>query len=266
MIPLINIRNSTYHQFDKKLSNLKRKSTFTKFNYNLFKLNENFKEQNSKIGFKNTKSQKRTGNIYLDNMMIIENCSKKKNRKNNKKISLILKRPKEINNMTNFKTEFNLALMPKRVKIYRCQNFNNLSSEISKSDLNNINTKSIERKENLKKNLNININYLSLIDRPNIANHYVKKEDDNFSDCFSLKGIMLDIKKKIKENKYNVNKIFGEFDKQIVQEQYLVERFYEMKKNNKKRKSMNKLKKNSRNQTILSKFDKKLNSNKNNFK
>ena len=52
---------------------------------------------------------------------------------------------------------------------------------------------------------------------------------------------MLDIKKKIKENKYNVNKIFGEFDKQIIQEQYLVERFYEMKKNDKKGKSMNKL-------------------------
>jgi hypothetical protein len=77
---------------------------------------------------------------------------------------------------------------------------------------------------------------------------------------------MLDIKKKIKENKYNVNKIFGEFDKQIIQEQYLVERFYQMKKNNTKGKSMNKLKTNSRNQTFLSKFDKILNSNKNNFK
>ena len=78
---------------------------------------------------------------------------------------------------------------------------------------------------------------------------------------------MLDLKKKIKENKYNVNKIFGEFDKQIVQEQYLIERFYEMKKNNKKGKSMNQLRKNLKNKKLLTNFEKIMsNNNKNKFK
>ena len=251
MIPLINIRNSSFQRFENKLSNLKRKSTFTKFNYNLFKLNENFREKNTKIGFKNTMPVKKTGNIYLDNMMIIESCSKEKNRRNDKKLSLILKRPKKTNNVTNFKTEFNIALISKRVKTFRYQNFNNLSKENYKNDLNYINPKSSERKENLKRNLNINIQNSNFNEQNKITNHSDKKEDDNFSDCQSLKGIMLDIKKKIKENKYNVNKIFGEFDKQIIQEQYLVERFYEMKKNNEKGKSMNKLRKNLKNQKFL---------------
>ena len=255
MIPLINTRNS-YQQFKNKLSNLKRKSTFTKFNYNLFKLNENFRDKNTKIGFKNTMPVKKTGNIYLDNMMIIENCSKEKSRKNNKKLSLILKRPAKINNVTNFKTEFNIGLIPKRVKNFKCQNFNSLISENNKTDLNYIDLKSLERKEDLKRNLNINIQNPNFNEQQKTSNHSTKKEDDNFSDCQSLKGIMLDIKKKIKENKYNVNKIFGEFDKQIIQEQYLVERFYEMKKNDKKGKSMNKLRQKLKNQKLLTNFDK----------
>ena len=248
MIPLINIRNSSIQRFENKLSNLKRKSTFTKFNYNLFKLNENFRDKNTKLGFKNTMPLKKTGNIYLDNMLIIENCSKEKIRKNSKKLSLILKRPKKINNETNLKTEFNIALMAKRVKIFKCQNFNSLTSENSKNDFNYINLKSLDRKENLKRNLNINTQNSNFNEQHKITEHSTKKEEDNFSDCKSLKGIMLDIRKKIKESKYNVNKIFGEFDKQIIQEQYLIERFYEMKKYNKKGKSMNKLSINLKNQ------------------
>ena len=67
---------------------------------------------------------------------------------------------------------------------------------------------------------------------------------------------MIDIKKKIKENTYNVNKIFDEFDKQIVQEQYLIERFYEMKKNITEKNRTNNLKKKIKNKQILSNFDK----------
>ena len=71
---------------------------------------------------------------------------------------------------------------------------------------------------------------------------------------------MIDIKKKIKENKFNVDRIFGEFDKQMVQEQYLVERFYEMKKDN-----LAGLKKKFKNKKILSNFDKIVKSHPNTF-
>ena len=67
---------------------------------------------------------------------------------------------------------------------------------------------------------------------------------------------MIDIKKKIKENTYNMNKIFDEFDKQIVQEQYLIERFYEMKKGITEKNRANSLKKKIKNKQILSNFDK----------
>jgi hypothetical protein len=67
---------------------------------------------------------------------------------------------------------------------------------------------------------------------------------------------MIDIKKKIKENTYNVNKIFDEFDKQIVQEQYLIKRFYEMKKSITEKNRTNNLKKKIKNKQILSNFDK----------
>ena len=63
--------------------------------------------------------------------------------------------------------------------------------------------------------------------------------DDDFSDCKSLKGIILSIKRKIMENRYKVNKTFNEFDKQILQDQYLIERFYEMKKSVSNRRKIN---------------------------
>ena len=77
---------------------------------------------------------------------------------------------------------------------------------------------------------------------------------------------MIDIKKKIKENKYNVNRIFGEFDKQIVQEQYLIERFYEMKKSFTNKNNLSKLKRSIKNKKILSNFDKIIKGNIKNFK
>ena len=125
--------------------------------------------------------------------------------------------------------------------------------------------KSNEARENLRKNLNINISNSNYNISPQIANNYVKKEEDDYSDCHSLKGVMIDIKKKIKENKFNVNRIFGEFDKQIVQEQYLIERFYEMKKNLLNRNNMNNLKKNFNNKKLLSNFDKIVKSTPKNF-
>ena len=73
MIPSLNIMSPSYHQID-KIFFRRQKNTYTRFNYNLFKLNENFREKSAKIGFKNMLSQKKTGNIYLDNMMIIESC------------------------------------------------------------------------------------------------------------------------------------------------------------------------------------------------
>ena len=265
MIPALNLCNSSKYQLD-KISNVNSKNTFTSFNYKLFKLNQNFREKSAKIGFNNIITQKKTGNIYLDNMMIVENYSKEKNRRNNKRITLILKKPKEINKKSNFKTEFNLALLPKRIKLKNYKNFNSLSSENSKSDKNYFNEKSRERREILKKNLNINISNSNYNLSPRIANNYIKKVDDTYSDCHSLKGVMIDIKKKIKENKFNVNRIFGEFDKQIVQEQYLIERFYEMKKSISNKNKLNKLKKNFKNQKILSNFDKIIKGNINKFK
>ena len=131
--------------------------------------------------------------------------------------------------------------------------FHKLSSENSKSNNNYFDMKS---RENLKKNLVINISNSNLNIPRQIANNYVKKVDDNYSDCHSLKGVMIDIKKKIKENKYNVNRIFGEFDKQMIQDQYLVERFYEMKKKLISGNKLTKLKKNFKNKKILSNFDK----------
>ena len=251
MIPSLNMRSPTYYHFN-KFFRTNRKSTFTKFNYKLFKLNENFREKNAKI-FKNILPQKKTGNKYLDNMMIIENCSKEKNRRNNKRLTLSVKRFKEGFKNNNYQTDFNLALIPLKDKINRYKYFISLSSENSKSEKNYFEMNS---RDNLKKNLNINISNSNYNVPQQIANNYVKKDDDNYSDCHSLKGVMIDIKKKIKENKFNVNRIFGEFDKQIVQDQYLIERFYEMKKNLINGNKMNKLKKNIQNKKILSNFDK----------
>ena len=125
MIPSLKLWSPSRYQLD-KLSNLNRKNTYTRFNYNLFKLNENFREKSAKIGFNNIIKRKKTGNIYLDNMMIIENCSKEKNRRNNKRLTLILKKPNETNKNNNFQTDFNLALIPKRIKINRYKYFNSL--------------------------------------------------------------------------------------------------------------------------------------------
>ena len=266
MIPSLNIRSPSFSQLG-KIFKIKQKNTFTKYNYNLFKLNEKFREKSARIGFKNILPQKKTGNIYLDNMMIIENCSKEKSKRNNKRLTLSLKKYKEVskNNNNNYQKGFNLALIPLKDKINRYKYYTYLSNENSKSDKNYFELKSNEARENLKKNLNINISNSNYNMSPQIANNYVKKEEDDYSDCHSLKGVMIDIKKKIKENKFNVNRIFGEFDKQIVQEQYLIERFYEMKKNLLNRNNMNNLKKNFNNKKLLSNFDKIVKSTPKNF-
>ena len=85
--------------------------------------------------------------------------------------------------------------------------------------------------------------------------------EDTLSDSNSLKGIMIEIKKKLKENRFNVNRMIHEFDKQMVQDQYLIERFYEMKKNLINRNKMLKLKHNIKNKKIFYNFDKIIKSN-----
>jgi hypothetical protein len=249
MISLFNIRSPFFSP--QKLDKFKRKSTFTKFNYELFKLNENLREKSRDKGFKNILPRKKTGNIYLDNMIIFEGCSKGKNRKINKKFSLILKKPKELCKTNNNQSEINLALIPLKTKIKKYKIFTSLNNENNKFDINDL-----ERRENLKKNLYINISNSNTNLSPKIYRNNKKKDDDNYSDCQSLKGVMIDIKKKIKENTYNMNKIFDEFDKQIVQEQYLIERFYEMKKSITEKNRTNSLKKKIQNRQILSNFDK----------
>mgnify|MGYP006873138914 CR=1 FL=1 len=98
-----------------------------------------------------------------------------------------------------------------------------LSDEDFKVDNNNLKYKQYN-KQKFKKDKNINFN--------NIANKYNNNNtEDNYSDCESIKGLIIEIKQKISENRYKVNKTFNDFDKQILQDQYLIERFYEMKKN-----------------------------------
>ena len=252
---LFNTRSFSSYQLSKN----ERKKILTKFNYNLFKLNENFRDKSIRYTTKSSVShlktffpQKKTGNIYLDNMITIESRPKEKIKNGNKKLVFILKRPKEIVKDNSYQNYFNLALVPKKNKINRFKNLSLLNNENSKIHKNYLS----ERKELLKRNLNINISNSNLNTPFQFANHYNKKPEDTYSDCRSLKGVMIDIKKKIKENKFNVNKIFGEFDKQIVQEQYLIERFYEMKKNIIEKNEMIRLKKNFKNKKILSNFDK----------
>ena len=250
--------NTPSNYKSEKLFNINKKKTFTTFNYKLFKLNQIFREKSAKIGFKNNLTEKKTGNKYLDNMMIIENYPKENRRKINRRLILSLRKNKEGSKNNIYQSEHNLALVPLREKMNK-KYYSSLNSENNKIDKYYF---EIRNREILKKNLNMKISNSNsnFITPKQIANNYVKKVDDTYSDIESLKGVMIDIKKKIKENKFNVDRIFGEFDKQMVQEQYLVERFYEMKKNN-----YAKLKKNFKNKKILSNFDKIVKSHPNTF-
>ena len=250
--------NTPSNYQSEKLFNINKKNTFTTFNYKLFKLNEIFREKSAKIGFKNNLTEKKTGNKYLDNMMIIENYPKENRRKINRRLILSLRKNKEGSKNNIYQSEHNLALVPLREKMNK-KYYSSLNSENNKIDKNYF---EIRNREILKKNLNMKISNSNsnFITPKQIANNYVKKVDDTYSDIESLKGVMIDIKKKIKENRFNVDKIFGEFDKQIVQEQYLIERFYEMKKDN-----LARLKKKFKNKKILSNFDKIIKSHPNSF-
>ena len=250
--------NTPSNYQSEKLFNINKKNTFTTFNYKLFKLNEIFREKSAKIGFKNNLTEKKTGNKYLDNMMIIENYPKENRRKINRRLILSLRKNKEGSKNNIYQSEHNLALVPLRDKMNK-KYYSSLNSENNKIDKYYF---EIRNREILKKNLNMKISNSNsnFITPKQIANNYVKKVDDTYSDIESLKGVMIDIKKKIKENRFNVDKIFGEFDKQIVQEQYLIERFYEMKKDN-----LARLKKKFKNKKILSNFDKIIKSHPNSF-
>ena len=173
MISLFNIRNPFFSP--QKLDKFKRKSTFTKFNYELFKLNENLREKSRDKGFKNILPRKKTGNIYLDNMIIFEGCSKGKNRKINKKFSLILKKPKELCKINNNQSEINLALIPLKTRIKKYKIFTSLNNENNKFDINDL-----ERRENLKKNLYINISNSNTKLYTKIYNNNKKKNNYNY--------------------------------------------------------------------------------------
>ena len=86
MISPLGIKSPTYYQLE-KLFKINEKNAFTKFNYKLFKLNDFFRKKSAKVGFKNNLTEKKTGNKYLDNMMIIENCKKENSRKINKRLN-----------------------------------------------------------------------------------------------------------------------------------------------------------------------------------
>ena len=120
---------------------------------------------------------------------------------------------------------------------------------MDKSDLNNL-------KININKNI-IKKDKVDSYDSILTSKDNNNPEEDDYSDCKSLKGIILNIKQRILENRFKLNKTFNEFDKQILQDQYLIERFYEMKKSfpNKSRINFfrNKLKKKHQKYNIKSK-------------
>ena len=109
--------NTPSNYKSEKLFNINKKNTFTTFNYKLFKLNEIFREKSAKIGFKNNLTEKKTGNKYLDNMMIIENYPKENRRKINRRLILSLRKNKEGSKNNIYQSEHNLALVPLRDKI-----------------------------------------------------------------------------------------------------------------------------------------------------
>ena len=220
---------SSYNSLSKGIND----DLFALFNLRIFEYNLNIRKFSAKN--KSKFSLNKIKNMYYnkDNnkypLLTIEHCSKEKNKsldskrfpfKNKNQLS-VLKKPLINNQKTNYNTYLNLALVPLKNK--RKKNKNNkgkyLSNEESKIDLNNIKLDSLQ-KQNYDKNISDEF----------IAINKENNPEDDYSDCKSLKGIILSIKRKIMENRYKLNKTFNEFDKQILQDQYLLERFYEMQK------------------------------------
>ena len=221
---------SYYNSLNNGISN----NIFTLFNLRLFEYNRNIKKfsakNKSKFNLNKIKNMYYNRNKNKDPLLTIEHCQKEKSKSLNNKIFniknknqlLILKRPLIANQKkANYHTYLNLALVPLKNK--RKPNKNNiekyLSNEEKKIDLNSIKLDS-SQKQYFDKNISEDF----------IAINKDNNPEDDYSDCKSLKGIILSIKRKIMENRFKLNKTFNEFDKQILQDQYLLERFYEMQK------------------------------------
>lgn len=260
--------NPSKHNYLFSLRNSKNKlnrKIYKQFSYKLFEYNQKLRENSVKnlqlqisqfkIKYNNTKD---TLNVNKPPYITIDQYSSSKNRKMktpNDNMPLLTKcfsfRIKTLSNSHHHKliiknsstrNHFNhldLGLVPLKSKKEITQSKSNikkyyLSDEDFKVDNNNLKYK-LDNKHKSKKDKNINTN--------NATNKYNNnKTEDNYSDCESLKGLIIEIKQKITENRYKVNKTFNDFDKQILQDQYLIERFYEMKKN-----SPNKYNKNKKN-------------------
>ena len=244
---LLSIRNN---------KNKLNRKIYKQFSYKLFEYNQKLR-QNSvknlqlqinqfKVKYNNNTSSKL--NINRPSAITIEHYSSSKKRKmktSNDKIPLLTKifsfRNKTINSSNhhhkliiknpstrNHYNHLDIGLVPLKTKKEITQSKTNLkkyclSDEEFKADNNNFKYK-LDSKNKSKKDKNFNAN--------NTTNKYNNNNtEDNYSDCESLKGLIIEIKQKITENRYKVNKTFNDFDKQILQDQYLIERFYEMKKN-----------------------------------
>ena len=212
---------------------------YKKFNYKLFEFNQNIRKYSfkysSKFHLNQIKNMYYNQNINNNCLLTIEHYSKEKNNnkkflslknetpKNKLKQLLLFKNPFPRRNINNYHNYLNLALIPltiKRRNNKHSQQENCLNKELFKSKLTNCN---LDKKHNIlleKNNFSNDTNANNKFDNP----------EDDYSDCKSLKGIILSLKQRITENRYQLNKTFNEFDKQILQDQYLIERFYEMKK------------------------------------
>ena len=225
--------NSSFSLFNKS-KDIKR-NIYRKFNYKLFEFNQNIRKYNSKFNLDKINNIYLNQNVNKERPLIIENYSKEKSNnkkslslkaetsKNKNKQLVIFNKPFPRANTNNYHNYLNMALIPltfKKRKNNLLNQENCLSKNILKSKIKKFN---LENKNGLlsdKNNFSNNISINNKVDNP----------EDDYSDCKSLKGIILSIKQNISENRYKLNKTFNEFDKQILQDQYLIERFYEMKK------------------------------------
>ena len=225
--------NSSFSLFNKS-KDIKR-NIYRKFNYKLFEFNQNIRKYNSKFNLDKINNIYLNQNVNKERPLIIENYSKEKSNnkkslslkaetsKNKSKQLIIFNKPFPRAHTNNYHNYLNMALIPltfKKRKNNLLNQENYLSKNILKSKIKKFN---LENKNGLlsdKNNFSNNISINNKVDNP----------EDDYSDCKSLKGIILSIKQNISENRYKLNKTFNEFDKQILQDQYLIERFYEMKK------------------------------------
>lgn len=232
---------------DQSNKNNLSKKIYKEFSFRLFEYNQNSRQKsvNNKNKFQlNQLDNQFNNNIYINMPLTIRHFSKEKffekpiksnpslirsssvkNKiiKDNIHQKLIIKKPLTRNYSNKYNSILNLGLVPLKRKKEKYNNLfiqnNFLSDEDTKNNINNLQTKF----DNKRKKNKIN-NYLT-------NNKYNNDSEDDYSDCESLKGLIIGIKQKISENKFKVNKTFNQFDKQILQDQYLIERFYIMKKN-----------------------------------